>query len=70
MQCTECGTRLRVTETRDNGAEVYRSRMCDNCQWVVTTREAVVEGEVPKSFFKPRDWAAEYARRKQRRETP
>ena len=66
MECPACKTRLRVQETRDAAVEVYRTRVCDTCKWVVTTRESIINGEIPLEVIKPRDWTAINARRKER----
>lgn len=55
---------MRVVETRDVGDEVFRNRRRDPCSWLVTTRETMIGGSIPAEAFKPRDWAAVYARRK------
>ena len=39
MKCPGCGEKTRVTETRDTGDVVYRTRRCDACEWLVTTKE-------------------------------
>lgn len=64
MICRECGTRLRVTETRNKDYTTYRTYKCTPCNWIFTTREDVVEGPIPPEFIKKRDWSETNAKRK------
>ncbi len=56
MKCPSCGEKTRVTETRDTGDVVYRTRRCDACEWLVTTKEEYIDGLIPKGALKQRDW--------------
>lgn len=64
MNCPECGARLNVTRTTDDGRTVWRERKCTPCGWIYTTKERIVDEITPKEAHKPRDWAAQNARRK------
>ena len=44
MKCAQCGTKLKVLETRDDGSVVYRTRKCLPCDFLYTTKEELVDG--------------------------
>ncbi len=66
MKCPNCEEKTRVTETRDTGDVVYRTRRCDACEWLVRTKEEYIDGLMPKDALKPRDWREVRARRAER----
>lgn len=66
MICPSCGGRTHVTETRDAGDIVYRTRRCDPCEWIITSKEKYINGLMPKDAIKPRDWREVRARRVER----
>ena len=66
MNCPSCGGKTRVTETRDAGDIVYRTRRCDPCEWIIASKERYINGLMPKGALKPRDWREVRARRVER----
>lgn len=60
MICNKCGKQLRVKDTVLNDEnEVYRKRVCENCENVVYTIEFDV---IPNKRFK-REWVGLHTRR-------
>lgn len=44
--CSDCGTKLAVTETVSGTDSIFRMRKCKPCDWVIVTEEKVSDLQI------------------------